>query len=225
MHVLGANGRVSVRNDPFLTPAFTAQQPTPAGRVQPPIGSGAQDRTVSSELARLYHAHQITRGEYRHYNSDWNSTLNVEHGLGGTGAVELEAVIENLHAIAACGLLTPSRLPALFETLDRNRQWWDRTRPPLLSYGDRVEFAGSQLVWEYYPGQGIELQVLGSFGKADGLYTAAASSAGCATCSTKLIPLAANRGGGLAWEYYFKFDGGDAAVDQRDVAGNRASRR
>jgi hypothetical protein len=68
VHVLGANGRVSVRNDPFLAPAFTAQQPPPVGRVLPPIGSVAQDRTVSSELSRLYHARQITRGEYRHYN-------------------------------------------------------------------------------------------------------------------------------------------------------------
>ena len=54
-------------------------------------------------------------------------------------------------------------------TVDANRQWW--TTGPLLSSGQRVEFAGSQLVWEYYPGQGIQLQVLGTFGKADGLYT------------------------------------------------------
>ena len=116
-------------------------------------------------------------------------------------------MVENLHAIAAAGLLTPSRLPALFQTLDRNRQWW--TTGPLLSSGDRVEFTGSQLVWEYYPGQGIELQVLGSFGKADGLYTAGASQyPALRALLAELIPLAAQRGGGLTWEYYFHFDGG-----------------
>ena len=62
------------------------------------------------------------------------------------------------------GFPTPSRLPVLFQTLDRNRQWW--TTGPLLSSGQRVEFTGSELVWEYYPGQGIQLQVLGTFGKA-----------------------------------------------------------
>ena len=73
----------------------------------------------------------------------------------------------------------------------------------------RVEFAGSQLVWEYYPGQGIQLQVLGSFGKADGLYTAGpADYSAMEQLLAELIPLAAERGGGLAWEYYFNFDGG-----------------
>jgi hypothetical protein len=72
-----------------------------------------------------------------------------------------------------------------------------------------VEFSGSQLVWEYYPGQGIQLQVLGTFGKADGLYTAgAADYPAMEQLLTEMIPLAAQRGGGLTWEYYFHFDGG-----------------
>jgi D-glucuronyl C5-epimerase C-terminus len=205
VHVLGANGRVTVRDDPFLPPASITQEPVPVGVERPPIARVSQDRTVSSELARLYHAHQITRAEYRHYNSDWNSTLNVEHGLGGTAAVELEAVIENLHAIAANGLLIQSRLPVLFETLDRNRQWW--THGGGLSYGDRVEFAGSQIVWEYYPGQGIELQVLGTFGKVNSMFSGGQFRQ-MRELVDEMIPMAANRGGGVAWEYYFSFDGG-----------------
>jgi hypothetical protein len=121
--------------------------------------------------------------------------------------VKLEAVVGNLHGIAAAGQLSASRLPALFLTFDRNRQWW--TTGPLLSSGQRVEFAGSQLVWEYYAGQGIELQVLGTFGKADGLYTGGAhDSPQMRQLLSEMIPLAAQRGGGLTWEYYFHFDGG-----------------
>ena len=30
----------------------------------------------------------------------------------------------------------------------------------------RIQFSGSELVWEYYPGQGLQLQVLGTFGHA-----------------------------------------------------------
>jgi hypothetical protein len=116
-------------------------------------------------------------------------------------------VIENLHNIAAAGKLTPGRLPALFETLDYNRQWWASGTVP--SSGQYVEFAGSQLVWEYYAGQGIELQVLASFGKADGMYTAgAADYPQMEQLLSQIIPLAVNRGGGPAWEYYFRFDGG-----------------
>ena len=112
-----------------------------------------------------------------------------------------------MHQIAVSHQLTASRLPALFATLAANRQWW--SNGPLLYADQRVEFAGSQLVWEYYPGQGIQLQVLGNFGKADGLYTGGpADYPAMEQLLAELIPLAAQRGGGLTWEYYFNFDGG-----------------
>src|SRR5262249_24256738 len=58
-------------------------------------------------------------------------------------------------------------------------------------------------------GQGIELQVLGSFGKADGLYTAGKTQYPVMVqLLSQMIPLAVNRAGGLVWEYYFQFDGG-----------------
>ena len=113
----------------------------------------------------------------------------------------------NLHDLAAAGFFNASRLPVLFLTLDRNRQWWNTG--PLLSSGQRVEFTGSQLEWEYYPGQGIELQVLGTFGKADGLYTAGRSQySAMRSLLAEMIPLAVRRSGNLVWEYYFHFDGG-----------------
>jgi D-glucuronyl C5-epimerase C-terminus len=219
--VLGAGGHVSHRNDPFLRlPALTPAPLRGAAVTQTPPRSATQasaararprprraQRTVLSELARLLGSHAITPAEYGACRASFNAALAAVRRLRGTRAAELESVVENLHGIAAAGLLTPSRLPALFETLDRNRQWW--TTGPLLSSGDRVEFTGSQLVWEYYPGQGIELQVLGSFGKADGLYTAGASQyPALRALLAELIPLAAQRGGGLTWEYYFHFDGG-----------------
>ena len=70
--------------------------------------------------------------------------------------------------IAKAGLLTPTRAPLVFLTLQRNRAWW--SEGPLLRYGQRVIFAGSQLVWQYYPGQGIQVQWLGTFGRANGLF-------------------------------------------------------
>ena len=200
--VLGADGHAVVRDDPFLTlPALT-----PAASPSPAVAARA-DRNVRTELGRLARAHAISRAAYRRYRASFDLALSTVHRLRGTRATELEAVIQNLHGIAASGLLTASRLPALFQTLDRNRQWW--TTGPLLGSGQRVEFARSELVWEYYPGQGIELQELGSFGKADGLYTAGGSKYGrMRRLLAELIPLAARRAGGLSWEYYFSFDGG-----------------
>jgi len=138
----------------------------------------------------------------------------------GTRRTELAAITETMHQIAISHQLTASRLPALFATLAANEQWW--TTGPLLSADERVEFAGSQLVWEYYPGQGIQLQVLGSFGKADGLYTGGPADYPARSSSVpRIIPLASSAAAAdlgvllhLRWRR--------AAVDQRDVAGHRA---
>jgi hypothetical protein len=163
--------------------------------------------TVPGSLLRLYRSGAISQASYRSYGGSWRSALRAEKRLRGTRRSELQAVTETIHQIAVARRLTASRLPALFQTLDRNRQWW--TVGTLLSYGQRVEFAGSQLVWQYYPGQGIQLQVLGTFGKADGLYTAgSANYPQMQQLLSQMIPLAAQRGGGIAWEYYFSFDGG-----------------
>jgi hypothetical protein len=212
--VLGPGRQVAVRDDRFLTvppwtPAPSATAHAARARTAPARrGPAARPgRTVRSELRRLRRIGAITATAYRAYNASFSAALAAEKRLGGTRAAELTAITVNLHTIAAAGLLTPSRLPALFLTLDRNRQWW--TTGPLLSYGQRVEFAGSQLVWEYYPGQGIELQPLGSFGRADGMYTAGPSQyPQFRALLGELIPLAATRRGALAWEYYFSFGGG-----------------
>ncbi len=217
--VLGAHGRSFVANDRFVPPVdfsppgaagaarATAARATAARPTAARAPSQAVDRTVATELARLARTHAISTGTERRYLGSWGDALATVHRLRGTRAAELEAVIENIHGIAATGQLTSSRLPALFLTLDRNRIWW--SSGPLLASGQRVEFAGSDLVWEYYAGQGIELQELGSFGKADGLYSAGPSRyAEMLRMLSQLIPLAAKRGGGIAWEYYFDFDGG-----------------
>jgi D-glucuronyl C5-epimerase C-terminus len=209
--VLGPGGHVTARQDPFVPPAA----PTPASATVRATSASAKptnkkkppQKTVVSELKRLSNSGAITAAQYATYSSSFNAALSSEHRLRGTRATELEAVIENLHNIAAAGNLTPGRLPALFLTLNMNRQWW--TTGPLLSSGQYVEFSGSQLVWEYYAGQGIELQVLATFGKADGLYTGGPSDyAEMQQVLSQIIPLGVNRAGGLVWEYYFRFDGG-----------------
>ncbi len=210
--VLGAHGRATVRDDRFVTGPATVPAPWPAGgaAMHTFVRRRAQRTpavTVANSLARLYHRRQISASVYHADLVAYYGALRVEQRLHGTRRAELAAVTTTIHDIAAARQLTPSRLPAVFATLAANVQWW--TKGPLLAGGQRVEFAGSQLVWEYYPGEGIQLQVLGSFGKADGLYTAGpASYPAMEQLLAQIIPLASQRGGGLAWEYYFPFDGG-----------------
>lgn len=82
----------------------------------------------------------------------------------------------------------------------------------------RVEFKGDPLTLQYYPGSGLRLQPLANFGKANALYNA------CKGINTepgtpcepdqlralldRLVDTSVNRGGFLAWEYYFWFGGG-----------------
>jgi hypothetical protein len=235
--VLGRHGGARIHNDPFLSgPAVT---PAPAGGAGSGAtivlrqgarssdagrfrsqwrraraasnGKGKAKKaapiTVTGELARIYRSGSIGQGPFRTYNGIWNAALQAQTRLRGTRRAELEAVTSTVHQIAAAHQLNASRLPVLFATVDRNRQWW--TSGPIPSTYQRVEFAGSQLVWEYYPGQGIQLQVLGTFGKANALYQAGKPAyARLQQLLSQMIPMAARRGGGLTWEYYFTFDGG-----------------
>lgn len=212
--VLGPTGHVKVHQDPFLPAtelapgtSVAARAASASGRASSAPGRAASARTVSSELARLLRTRAIKSADYRRYRSSLQAAESAVRGLGGTRAYELSGVLNNLHDIAAAGLLSASRLPALFLTLDRNRQWW--TTGQLIASGTRVGFAGSEIVWEYYPGQGIELQELGSFGKANGFYLGGRSLyPRLRHLLGELIPLAATRAGGKTWEYYFNFDGG-----------------
>jgi hypothetical protein len=161
--------------------------------------------TFASVLARMAKRGQITAAEQRQANGAFNGALATEKTLGGTRRAELAAVTATAHNLAVDGELWPSRLPMVDATLSANRQWW--AHGSLLAYGQRVMFTGSELEWEYYPGQGIQLQVLGSFGAANGMWQAG-QDAQLTQLLAELIPLASDRGGGLTWEYYFTWEGG-----------------
>ena len=71
-----------------------------------------------------------------------------------------------------------------------------------------MSFPSSRLIWQYYPGQGIEIQWLATFGKANGYYLSGHENGNLRQLLSEAIPLASKRAGGVAWEYLFKFDGG-----------------
>jgi hypothetical protein len=161
--------------------------------------------TVTAALASLQRSGAITPAVYQKYYSAYLAASASLKKLSGTRHNELGAVIANVQAIAAAGGFIPSRLPALFLTLERNRTWW--TTESLLASRVRISFPGSKLVWEYYVGQGIEIQWLGTFGEGNGYYSGGQNN-NLEQLVSELIPLATKRAGGIAWEYMFKFDGG-----------------
>jgi hypothetical protein len=167
----------------------------------------AKRRTVIGELKKLRAAGAIDETAYAERRSAYEDAKRAVKRLDGTRKVELRAVVVTLEDIAARGQLTPSRLSPLFLTLERNREWW--TTGPLLAPGRRVGFSGSQIVWQYYPRAGLQIQVLGTFGKVNALWSSRQTTA-LGQAVDELLPLAAERAGGLAWEYYFPYRAGRA---------------
>lgn len=174
-------------------------------RSSAPRARQAAAKTVRGELKALLKSDQITQEQHDEYRAIYDDALRTRTRLSSSRGAALQGVINNTNFMAGRGDLTASRLPAIFTTLKRNREWWATGR--LLSYGERVEFNDSELVWQYYPGEGIQLQVLGTFGKGNGLWMSG-DDRRLGELLDEMTTLASTRGGALAWEYYFYFGGG-----------------
>ena len=229
---MGPGGHVTARQDPFVPAAAPTPAPAPVGghraasrtlAPRRPRQAQAEEAAAEDRRQRAQAPAQLGRdhaAEYATYNSDWNAALAAERQLRGT---------------RAAGARGGHREPAQHR---RRRQAHARppagavpdARPqprvvddgPLLSSGQYVEFSDSELVWEYYAGQGIELQVLATFGKADGMYTAGpsdyAADGGPARADDPARGQPRRRPGvGVLLPVRRR----TAAVDERDVAGNR----
>ena len=129
--------------------------------------------------------------------------------------------MRNVQAMAASGYFIASRLPVIFLTLERNRQWW--TTEPLLSSGTRVSFPGSKIVWEYYAGQGIEIQWLGTFGEANGYYLSGHENANLHQLLGEVLPLATQTRRRDRVGVHVPVRRRAPAVDERALAGHGAA--
>ena len=203
-------GHVTTRHERFAGPSDLPAPPA-AGRGSMHAASAARaarapkGRATRQALDSLLSSGAIDQRTHDADRASINSALRAYRKLSGTRKVQLGAVIDNADSIATAGNLTPTRLAAVFATLDANREWW--TTGPLLSSGKRVSVGDSPLVWQYYSGQGIQLQMLGNWSKANALFQAH-KSGDLRDMVDALVPLAADRGGWPAWEYYFRFGGG-----------------
>jgi hypothetical protein len=171
-----------------------------------PATAAAAPPTVAGELLRLRSEGAISAGRADAWRAAWDDAGRTLRRLRGVRRRELDAVLASARAIAAAGQLTPSRGPALFLTVKRNRQWW--ASRPVLAPGARVLFAGSELVWQHYRGQGLQLQWLATFGRANALFSGRVYDARLRALLDEASGLAAERAGGVAWEGLFRFGAG-----------------
>ena len=202
--VLGKDGKVRARDDRAL-PQTEMRKPRRGAVAGVAAARKKKKPTVAGELKRLRDAGAITPEDYAARRAIYDEVKRGMRRLRGNRKTIMRSVVRTVEDIAARRQLTASRIRPLWLTMERNLEWW-RTGP-LLASGRRVEFEGSELVWQYYPGSGLQLQMLGNFGKLNGLW-GSRENARLSFMVDELLALAVERAGGLAWEYYFSFGGG-----------------
>ena len=211
-------GRVVARNDPTL-PSRAATEPPPPGVRLPACPASSCPPRLHAALSGVKRAialarsrRQITNAQAKRYSAAFSKARHTRAGLSGSARSELSNVISTLEDIADARHLTASRMPALFLQLRRNTEFWGAGGS--LPYGARVTFPHSYLIFEHYTGQGLQIQPLANFGKANGLWQACTS--GSRDCSQtglrklldELVAIHSTRSGFPTWEYWFHFGGG-----------------
>lgn len=204
-----------------------------SGGVAAGFGRSAAARRPSDPVVRAIADAEtsgaVNRWDAAIYRHIYTAALSEAPRLYGQRAAELRSAIAIVRGIAARGVLSPSRMTLVFLTLFRNVQWWSSHGPP--SPGSGVEpvaqgrvckpslsarahaanltFPGSGVVYQYYPGLGLQLQINATFGSVNGLLTEGSRSAvvRAGAILDQMRPLASDRQGRLTWEYEFPFEG------------------
>jgi len=178
--------------------------------------SAAAGPTVKASVRRALLDGTITREAHDSYRRLYDESRSVRKRLSGARRAELHSVVATLERIADGRDLNAARMPVLFLLLERNTEFW-RSRP-FPAPGARLSLGRSPVIFQYYRGEGLQLQPLASFGKANALYNACVGNdvrpvVPCRREALRelldaMVTLGVSRGGFIAWEYYFEFGGG-----------------
>ena len=220
-------------------PPASCDKPARAPVDAPPAVS-AGGPSVRAVLLRDYRKGVLQQPLYQYYRSTFDQAVKTVKRLHGVRRANLHGVLLSLERIAQGNLLTVARMPALFFQLKHNLEFWPskplpRIPPPTPSpcrYAPakksaahvagyvtpvRYVFDDSPIIFEYYPGNGLQIQPLANFGKANALANACKGLYGpkvkCHLDQFKalldaLVSVSSQRAGFTTWEYWFPFGGG-----------------
>ena len=179
-------------------PLLVAAAPAGAKKPDPVL------TTLSALQARGGQTASDATGWRRLYNQ---GKIAARH-LSGSAQANMKGVLANLNSLAKRRLLGDRAFPA-FLVLQRNVEWFWTDRKGPAAYGTRTTFPGSQIIYEFYPGSGWQLQPLANFGHLNGLLKLRHPKAGqLESYADELLQTAVTRDGFLAFEYYFPWSGG-----------------
>ena len=187
---------------PVATTAARARASTKRGR-----------RAVYAALRKELRRKRIARSEYRRWRATYVRSIRALRRLRGARATQLRYVLTSVESLALRRRLGVSRMPVVFLQLERNRQYWRKL--PYPAPGDQVSFRGSQILFQYFAGEGLQLHPLSTFKKANALHGACerreptCDEAALRRILDEMTALAVKRGRNfIAWEYLFYFGGG-----------------
>jgi hypothetical protein len=173
----------------------------------------ADRRAVYRALKRGLASKRVSNGQYKRWRRWYVSSIRTYRHLRGARRDQLGYQIDALESLALRDMLSPTRMPAAFAQLERNRRYW-----PSLPYPaprDQVSFKGSEVLYVFFPGQGLQLHPLTTFKKANLIHGACqrGESSCDKTALRKLLDemerfAVHRRRDYWAWEYMFEFDGG-----------------
>jgi len=199
--------------------AAAAAEAQRLARLRAAIRKARRTPTVAGALRLALLTDRLTPRAHAHLTRDYAAARNATGRLTGARAAELGSVVATVDSLAAQRLLTATRLRPVFLVLRRNTYFWTHAAMPAASF--RTTFGRDPAVFQYYPGSGMQLQPLASWGKVNWLAgecmrarAKARRRAGCPVAELRrnvdrLLGLAANRGAGFpAWEHYFSWGGG-----------------
>ena len=164
-------------------------------------------------LVKALRKKKIERPEYNRWRREYLAARRTVRRLRGARQAQLTYVIATAERLALSGRLTASRMPVVFLQMERNREYWRSL--PFPATGDRVTFKGSEILFQYFPGRGLQLHPLSTFKKANLIHGACVrDEPGCdravlARVLDEMQGLAVWRNRRfIAWEYMFHFGGG-----------------
>jgi hypothetical protein len=170
--------------------------------------------TVSATVDAAVAAGAVTPEQGVAYKATYSQARRVARDLPSDRERELRGAMAVLEGLVKRRELPAARMPAAFLQLGRNVEWWSANGPPRSAPATgglpRVTFPGDPIVLQWYRGQGLAIQWLATFGKANALWTAKRTDE-LRLLLDRAAALAGRRGNGfLAWEYLLRFGSGRA---------------
>ena len=177
-----------------------------------------RSKTVEAALRVARLTGRITPGAEGSMRAEWQGANATLGKLTGVRRTELGYVVGAVRALAAGHALTADRLRPTFLILRQNVRFWKDQ--PVPASGWRTTFGRDPTIFQYYPGRGLQLQPLASWGRANAIAGACLAAmrtktkkdtcrrAAVTRSLDRLASLGARRSGYLAWEYYFAYGTG-----------------